>query len=349
MIPLQKINKENWQTWFLLFVDNELNENEKQEVIQFANLHPQLKEELALLKDTKETEDSSICFSKKSSLLKLSDETIINYFDGELCNDDVRWVYPIIQNNIKQVENINQLYLTPDASIVFPDRNKLLKTENQSKRFPLWMKLSIAATIAGLMFGIYFYNNQGQPSGKYLANTIRDNSKKNMLKLDKEYSNLQIRIENKTNPPEKNLSNPASSSVVTARHFSEKKIITAKASPVASKQEPKGKANVLNTSEKEMSVKINSIENKNGTRIFETTNSKSAEMMVTNNESMAETEPLIATNINTSSPMPQPEEIKKGKQFLNRLGNKLKNRTLQLLANDGSDVSIAGFAVNISK
>lgn len=349
MIPLQKINKENWQTWFLLFVDNELNENEKQEVIQFANLHPQLKEELALLKDTKETEDSSICFSKKSSLLKLSDETIINYFDGELCNDDVRWVYPIIQNNIQQVENINQLYLTPDASIVFPDRNKLLKTENQSKRFPLWMKLSIAATIAGLMFGIYFYNNQGQPSGKYLANTIRDNSKKNMLKLDKEYSNLQIRIENKTNPPEKNLSNPASSSVVTARHFSEKKIITAKASPVASKQEPKGKANVLNTSEKEMSVKINSIENKNGTRIFETTNSKSAEMMVTNNESMAETEPLIATNINTSSPMPQPEEIKKGKQFLNRLGNKLKNRTLQLLANDGSDVSIAGFAVNISK
>ncbi|HMR93713.1 MAG TPA: hypothetical protein PKC69_15430, partial [Chitinophagaceae bacterium] len=69
------INRHNYEEFFILYLDNELNEAERRRVEAFAALHPDLQEELDLLLQTKLQPEAETFFASKEELLK--NETIV--------------------------------------------------------------------------------------------------------------------------------------------------------------------------------------------------------------------------------------------------------------------------------
>jgi ElaB/YqjD/DUF883 family membrane-anchored ribosome-binding protein len=71
------INHTNYEEYFLLYADNELNEEAKKSVEEFANENAALKQDLAILLQTRLEADNTIVFEHKESLYKKSDRKII--------------------------------------------------------------------------------------------------------------------------------------------------------------------------------------------------------------------------------------------------------------------------------
>src|SRR5687768_13209134 len=83
------ITLENYEEWFLLYVDEELNAEEKAAVEAFAVRHPHLQEELDLLcgtrlpAETLKLENKSELFSGHMKIAAI-DESLLLYIDNEL-------------------------------------------------------------------------------------------------------------------------------------------------------------------------------------------------------------------------------------------------------------------------
>lgn len=67
---IMNINRHTYEEFFLLYVDNELNEGEKKVVEEFVRDNPDLEPELLLLKDSVFTPDETVCFEDKDSLYR---------------------------------------------------------------------------------------------------------------------------------------------------------------------------------------------------------------------------------------------------------------------------------------
>ena len=71
------INHSNYEEFFLLYVDNELNEENKKAVEEFAAWHPSLQLELILLQKVRLTPDSSVVFEGKEKLYREEPKRIL--------------------------------------------------------------------------------------------------------------------------------------------------------------------------------------------------------------------------------------------------------------------------------
>ena len=72
------INLENYETFFLLYVDEELSSQERRAVELFASQHPAQQQELEILLQTRVTPDAAIVFSEKELLYrKVGSEKVI--------------------------------------------------------------------------------------------------------------------------------------------------------------------------------------------------------------------------------------------------------------------------------
>lgn len=67
------INRNNYETFFLLYVDGEMSPQEMLEVDAFCQKHPDLADELQLLMDTRLNPEAEIAFANKAALLKLEE------------------------------------------------------------------------------------------------------------------------------------------------------------------------------------------------------------------------------------------------------------------------------------
>src|ERR1044071_1457499 len=89
-----KIDRHNYEEFFLLYVDNELTTEQKELVDQFVLQNPDLAIELEILQQTTLTVDESVVFDGKESLLRKEADSLINlsnyeeylisYIDNEL-------------------------------------------------------------------------------------------------------------------------------------------------------------------------------------------------------------------------------------------------------------------------
>src|SRR6476619_5928724 len=83
------ITRDNYEEWFLLYVDDELTAAEKKTVDDFVLRHPDLKDELGLLCSTKLPAEA-IAFENKTTLfadsmkVNTEDESLLLYIDNEL-------------------------------------------------------------------------------------------------------------------------------------------------------------------------------------------------------------------------------------------------------------------------
>lgn len=162
------INRHNYEEFFLLYIDGELNAVDMASVDQFVSENPDLRIELDLLKDAVlPSADISI---DKSFLLKEtaqyvpSDERLMEYVDGEL-SQNLKPVFEkeLASNPALQAE-LNVLLSTrldPADKISFGDKSVLYKKETGRLVTMRFIRIAAAAAILLFLFSsVWVYMNK---------------------------------------------------------------------------------------------------------------------------------------------------------------------------------------------
>jgi hypothetical protein len=150
------ISRANYEEFFLLYIDNELSADERASVEAFATLHPDLGEELDLLRDTT-LDVPSLSFGATDALLASSmahlvvDESLLLYIDNELDRDARKVVELELAANPAfraQHASVLQAKLDPADTIIFPGKSELYHREEDRRRPLLWLRIAAAVVIA---------------------------------------------------------------------------------------------------------------------------------------------------------------------------------------------------------
>jgi hypothetical protein len=169
------ITRHNYEEYFLLYVDNELNVTQRKAVETFLQENPDLRSELTMLQEAVLPADDQIMFSNKESLLKTTtapnpvnetnyEEYFVLYGDDELTNEQKDQVEQFVYRNPQHqvtFEVMQQVRLMPDMSVVFPDKYALYRTEEDDKAVPVirmrWWRMAAAAAVLLFIGGMSWY------------------------------------------------------------------------------------------------------------------------------------------------------------------------------------------------
>lgn len=156
----------NYEEFFLLYVDNELSDEERIAVDNFLLVHPDLQVEMDILLSTKLTTDE-FSLEDKSSLhadsMKLNaiDESLLLYIDDELNDKEKKAVEKKIKENNEfglQHQLLLKTKLDATETINYPYKSELYH-RTEGRITPYWLRIAAAAIIvAGA--GLLVYTNQ---------------------------------------------------------------------------------------------------------------------------------------------------------------------------------------------
>jgi anti-sigma factor RsiW len=197
------INRHNYEEYFLLYVDNELNIAQRKAVETFVAENPDLRAELIMLQQSVLPADNTI-FTGKHNLLKNTtapnpvnetncEEYFVQYADDELNNEQKDQVEQFVYRNPQHqaaFELLQQVKLMPDTSIVYPDKYALYRHEEDEKAPVIrmrWWRIAAAAVVlifAGAMGWNMVTNggkknNTDQPGNQAVAVNDKDSGKTN--------------------------------------------------------------------------------------------------------------------------------------------------------------------------
>jgi hypothetical protein len=174
------INRNNYEVFFLLYVDQELNEADKLEVEEFLLSNPDLQVEMEMLSSVILPQETAITvFPDKSKLFRTEDTNslvnisnhesfFVQYTDDELKNEEKAATEQFVYTNPEfqaEFELIQKTKLTPDTSIVFPNKDLLYRKEDNRVRpiFPVWTRYAAAALIV-LSVGVFWMSQEKNPT-----------------------------------------------------------------------------------------------------------------------------------------------------------------------------------------
>ena len=195
------LNRHNYETFFLLYVDKELSAAERKAVDVFVQENPDLQMELALLQETVVTADD-IVLDKKDWLYLEEDitalqENLLLYADDELNGADKKTVEVLLTiNKAAQTEwNIlQQAKLQPDMDVAFADKQSLYRKEPGRVAAFKWWRVAAAAVLLGIALwtGISVYKNNStiKAGTEELANSKNTNS--GQIKTDTNAGNKTV-------------------------------------------------------------------------------------------------------------------------------------------------------------
>ena len=164
-----EINRYNYEEYFLLYTDNELDATARAAVEAFAAEHADLKEELELLQQFKVVPEY-ITFPGLSSLIKEADlidetnceEKFLLYTDNELTSSERESVDRFVQTRPAMQESFDLLraaVLQADNSVRFPGKQLLFRYEKEKTISFGWWKMAAAAMVL-LTAGALWLSNQ---------------------------------------------------------------------------------------------------------------------------------------------------------------------------------------------
>ena len=158
---MKTINRYNYEEFFLLYVDDELDAAEREAVEKFAEQNADLSVELDMLRQTRVMPEHGIVFSNKESLVRTEgnsinetnfEEYFLLYIDNELSAAKKQEVETyILQHPRLQDEFIllKQAVLPPET-IAYSNKEELYRTEGRRiVHFKPW-RLAAAAAFIGL-------------------------------------------------------------------------------------------------------------------------------------------------------------------------------------------------------
>lgn len=162
------INRHNYETFFLLYVDKELSAADRKAVDLFVVENPDLQLELELLQQTVLPADD-IVLHKKDWLYMKEDvsalqENLLLYADDELDADNKMAIESLLKTNTTAAAEwavLQQTKLQPELRIVFEDKQSLYRQERGRVVGFAWWRVAAAAVLLGfgLWAGISVYKN----------------------------------------------------------------------------------------------------------------------------------------------------------------------------------------------
>jgi len=162
------INRHNYETFFLLYVDKELSAPDRKAVEVFVQENPDLQMELDLLQATVIKADD-IVLNKKDWLYREDEitalqEDLLLYADDELTASDKRSVEALLAIDKKARAEwavLQQTKMQPDMAVVFADKASLYRHEAGRVVVLRWWRAAAAAILLGfgIFTGVSIYNN----------------------------------------------------------------------------------------------------------------------------------------------------------------------------------------------
>jgi len=166
-----KIDRHNYEEYFVLYIDNELTVEQMKQVELFVMDNPDLEEELVMLQQSRLIPDDSIVFDEKHLLMKEENDSFINM------NNYEEWLVSYVDNELNEQQKIivekfaashahvqqelalfKQTKLQPEK-IIFADKRVLYKRESARIVSMQWWRISVAAMLvlaAGIgLFSIF--------------------------------------------------------------------------------------------------------------------------------------------------------------------------------------------------
>jgi anti-sigma factor RsiW len=154
-----KLNRNNYEEYFILYLDNELSSEDRREVEAFAQENPDLKAELDILLQSKLIPDADITYTNKellmirnSSSISMAnhEEWLLSYIDNELTEEERKDVEKFVAGNPAVQTELNllqQVKLQPEA-IVFPYKESLYHKEEKTRVVAIrWWRIAAAAVL----------------------------------------------------------------------------------------------------------------------------------------------------------------------------------------------------------
>ena len=162
------IDRNNYEEYFLMYVDNELTPAQRLAVEEFINNHPDLREELELLSSTILDAEPIRLFDKDSLLSHniqkdVVDEQLLMYLDHELPQDEAGKIEKKLSEDPAyktQYDWLLKTKLDQNEVIIYPYKNELYKTEKVKSIRPFYI-LRIAAAVVILLTSalLYIFSN----------------------------------------------------------------------------------------------------------------------------------------------------------------------------------------------
>ncbi len=218
------ITENNYEEYFLLYTDNELNAAERNAVEAFVQQHPQYASVLDMYLQTKLSGEESILFGNKESLYKSAEAEIgidnyedyfLLYTDNELSEEDKKNTERfVLQHPRLQAEFtlLQQARLSPE-NIVYPDKKELYRQEKERRVLPLYFTwIATAAAIFILVLFAWIFVPSGNNTSTAVAKHIE--IKKPVTKPEQ----VQIQPQTQTQSQINNQSKEKQSVAVTQKY-----------------------------------------------------------------------------------------------------------------------------------
>ena len=230
-----KVERHNYEEYFLLYVDNELNAEQRLAVENFIAQNEDLRSEFEMLQQAVLSLDD-IHFNQKDTLLKKETGISINnyetYFllsvDNELNNTEKASVEKFVLQHPKLQDEFTLLHKTklkPEA-IIFNNKEALLRKERRVVSM-LWMRMSVAAAVIGIVAFSWFASNDDnnlKTAPLAINNPTVDRKEENKIQKNNEQTVTQnivdplhskaavLKVKNKSNPKTTKFVEPKSQS-----------------------------------------------------------------------------------------------------------------------------------------
>lgn len=153
------ITRNNYEEFFLLYVDNELSAAERNAVELFVEQNPDLGKELQMLQQTVMNSEV-VEFDDKETLkrtenVQLLQEKLMMYADDELSESERAEVEELIHSNDAAANewNVLQRSILQPEQIIFPDKASLYRKEKPKVVAFVWWR--VAAAVLLLLMGIW--------------------------------------------------------------------------------------------------------------------------------------------------------------------------------------------------
>ncbi len=190
-----EITRHNYEEFFVLYIDKELNAADRAEVERFVSENPDLKAELEMFSEAVlPTEE--VAFINKSDLYRSEapsqnnpvtvqncEEYFVMYADNELTDSENACVEGFVYKNPSQQENfelIQQIKFQPEKHIVFPDKSTLYRSTADHKVVPMFARMrfwKMAAAASVIAFfcvtGWFALNNNESVDATHLATNTK--------------------------------------------------------------------------------------------------------------------------------------------------------------------------------
>jgi hypothetical protein len=173
------ITLQNYEEYFILYMDKELSPEQLVMVEQFLEAHPELQSELDILISTKlPTEDFTIdkeLFFSDAMKTSVIGEDLLLYIDNELDAAGCQKLEGELSTNKDlqlQHDLLQRTRLDASEKIVYPNKKELYRhTETRVVSIKMWMRIA-AAVVVILFMGILYWANQGTSTTDVTPGTV---------------------------------------------------------------------------------------------------------------------------------------------------------------------------------